>query len=147
MEGKGYQKIEDFAGNAMKSVGDQVRPEKRFKHPDEYGAEFMPMVDSGICKPKECIRCEEYCLHEVYKVNAQEAKVDVKDENCIGCGICVGLCPEGAITLVNRCTEQPVLENRGTAKVYVGKQQEVHVTTTKRSTYGFRSYVTTQKTE
>jgi hypothetical protein len=70
-----YQKIEDFAGNAMKSVGDQVRPEKRFKHPDEYGAEFMPMVDSGICKPKECIRCEEYCLHEVYKVNAQEAKL------------------------------------------------------------------------
>ena len=147
MEGKGYQKIGDFAGNALKSVNGAVRPDKRFKHPDEFGAEFMPMVDAGICKPKECIRCEEYCLHEVYKVNAQEAKVDVKDENCIGCGICVGLCPEGAITLVNRCTEQPVLENRGTAKVYVGKKQGTPVTTTKRSTYGFRSYVTYTKTE
>jgi len=44
-------------------------------------------------------------------------------------------------------TEQPVLENRGTAKVYVGEKQGTEVTTTKRSTYGFtRSYIT-QKTE
>ena len=58
-------------------------------------------------------------MHEVFKVDPKEAKVDITDENCYGCGICVGLCPEGAITLVNRCTEEAVLENRGTAKVFI----------------------------
>lgn len=119
MEGKGYQKIDAFRGNAIKRVEEPFRSETSFKPPDEFGAAYMPVIDTELCKPKECIRCEEFCLHEVFKVIPKEAKVDITDENCYGCGICVGLCPEGAVTLVNRCTEEVVLENRGTAKVFL----------------------------
>jgi dihydroorotate dehydrogenase/Pyruvate/2-oxoacid:ferredoxin oxidoreductase delta subunit len=118
MEGKGYKKIEDFLGNVAKRIGEPARAETPFKPPDETGAIFMPVIDTELCKPRECIRCEEYCLHEVFKVIPQEARVEIKDENCYGCGICVGLCPEGAIKLVNRCTEEVVLENRGSARCF-----------------------------
>jgi len=119
MESKGYQNIKAFGGNAIKRVKEPFRSEESFKHPDEFGAEYMPVIDTEYCKPRECIRCEEFCLHEVYKVDPEEAKVDITDENCIGCGVCVGLCPESAITLVNRCTEEVVLENRGTARSFI----------------------------
>lgn len=118
MEGKGYGKIEDFLGNAAKRIGEPARAEKPFKPPEELGAIYMPVIDTELCKPRECIRCEEYCVHDVFKVIPQEARVEIKDENCYGCGICVGLCPEGAIKLVNRCTEEVVLENRGTARCF-----------------------------
>lgn len=122
MESKGYPGIEDFRGKVVKLIKDPLLSENPFKPPEEFGAEYMPVIDKSLCKPRECIRCEEFCLHEVFKVVPEEAKVNVTDENCYGCGICASLCPEGAITLVNRCTEEVVLEGRGTCRTFVDRK-------------------------
>ncbi|MGB9853326.1 MAG: 4Fe-4S binding protein [Candidatus Bathyarchaeales archaeon] len=124
IEGKGYQGIEDFRRKVVKLVKNPVKLGNPFKPPDEFGAEYMPVIDKNLCKPRECIRCEEFCLHEVFKVVPEEAKVNVTDENCYGCGICASLCPEGAITLVNRCTEETVLESRGTCRTFVDRKRQ-----------------------
>ncbi|MEM2093059.1 MAG: 4Fe-4S binding protein [Candidatus Bathyarchaeia archaeon] len=123
MESKGYEKIEEFLGKALQHVKDPLLAEVPFKPIDEFGAGYMPVIDKDLCKPRECIRCEEFCLHEVFKVVPEEAKVNITDENCYGCGICVSLCPEGAIMLVNRCTEEPVLERRGTCRTFVDRRR------------------------
>jgi dihydroorotate dehydrogenase/NAD-dependent dihydropyrimidine dehydrogenase PreA subunit len=123
MESKGYNEVEDFLGKAVKHVKEPLLSENPFKPPEEFGAEYMPIIDTSLCKPKECIRCEEFCLHEVFKVVPAETKVNITDENCYGCGICVSLCPEGAITLVNRCTEETVLERRGTCRTFVDRKK------------------------
>ncbi|MCS7115699.1 MAG: 4Fe-4S binding protein [Nitrososphaerota archaeon] len=121
METKGYQDIESFRGKAAKRIKDPFLSDKAFQPTTESGAEYMPTIDTSLCKPRECIRCEEFCLHEVFKVVPEEARVEIKDENCYGCGICVALCPEGAITLLHRCTEEVVFDGRGACRNFVDR--------------------------
>ncbi len=123
MDSKGYGRIDDFLGKALSRVKEQFLSDNPFKPPSEFGAECMPVIDKNLCRPKECIRCEEFCLHEVFKVVPEEAKVNITDKNCYGCGICVSLCPESAITLVNRCTEEIMLERRGTCRSFVDRKK------------------------
>ncbi|MEM1538959.1 MAG: 4Fe-4S binding protein [Candidatus Bathyarchaeia archaeon] len=122
MEMKGYRDIESFRGKAAKRIKEPFISESAFKPTTEFGAEYMPVIDKSLCKPRECIRCEEFCLHEVFKVVPEEARVEIKDENCYGCGICVALCPEGAITLLHRCKEEVIFDGRGACRNFVDRE-------------------------
>jgi ferredoxin len=44
-----------------------------------------------------------------------EVKIDYEDK-CYACGACVGLCPEEAITLVDKKTNKAIWANKGMAK-------------------------------
>lgn len=122
MEMKGYQDIESFRGKAAKRIKEPYLSDRAFQPTTEFGAECMPVIDTSLCKPRECIRCEEFCLHEVFKVVPEEARVELKDENCYGCGICVALCPEGAITLLHRCKEEVIFDGRGACRNFVDRE-------------------------
>ncbi|MEM1661492.1 MAG: ribosome biogenesis/translation initiation ATPase RLI [Desulfurococcaceae archaeon] len=66
------------------------------------------VIDRDLCKPSKCnLECIRFCpINRTKSVKAveldQESKrAVIKEEVCIGCGICVKKCPSKAISVVN----------------------------------------------
>ena len=59
-------------------------------------------------------------MFETYTVDQKKGEVKVDDAKCIGCGICSGICPEWAIKMINKETNEVVWnpEEGGMAKIY-----------------------------
>ncbi|MFH1821263.1 MAG: 4Fe-4S binding protein [Methanobacteriota archaeon] len=88
MERKGYEKIEDFRGIALKDI----------KTVEEL-AQLEPLrasVEEDVCNG--CRICERVCPYDALKV--VEGKARTKPESCDGCGLCKAWCPMEAIELV-----------------------------------------------
>jgi ferredoxin len=60
---------------------------------------YVAQVDDTLCAA--CATCEDACLFEAIQVNGA-AVIDW--EACMGCGVCVGQCPNEAMSLV--CDER-----------------------------------------
>ena len=62
----------------------------------------VPTVDEGKCTA--CRRCEEACAYAAMRVREWPGgggkKARAAAEHCIGCGLCVSVCPEEAISQV-----------------------------------------------
>ncbi|MDI9619885.1 MAG: ribosome biogenesis/translation initiation ATPase RLI [Candidatus Nezhaarchaeota archaeon] len=64
-------------------------------------------VDRDLCKPKECNKeCFRFCplmknKVQVMEVDGNSGRPVIRENLCVGCGICVKKCPFSAITIVN----------------------------------------------
>ncbi len=69
---------------------------KQFPRPAEYlHSNYQAVVDPVLCT--ECETCRSRCPMEALRSLDGATSVDL--DRCIGCGACVGTCPEGAVTL------------------------------------------------
>lgn len=85
MKEKGYQKLDDFRGKALKYV------DPKYAHIGE----FKAVVDPNLCDA--CGLCKIPCdsTHEAITVDVV-ARID--ENKCAGCGYCIVKCPRGAIS-------------------------------------------------
>jgi len=56
---------------------------------------YVAQVDGDLCAA--CAACEEACPFEAIQV---DGRATVCWEACMGCGVCVGQCPNGVLSLV-----------------------------------------------
>ncbi|PSC04842.1 NAD-dependent dihydropyrimidine dehydrogenase subunit PreA [Alsobacter soli] len=94
MDGKGYRSIEDFRGLAAPNVTDWRYLNLNYV--------TKAVIDQDLCI--QCGRCHIACEDTSHQAIA--ATVDgrrmfvVKDEECVGCNLCIEVCPvEGCITM------------------------------------------------
>lgn len=89
MKEKGYQKIEDVRGNALKNI---------IPLRDVQWAPLgsvLAFVDENICNG--CNACVNSCFHDAIKLKNDIAQVNINV--CEGCGLCSDVCPVDAITI------------------------------------------------
>jgi ATP-binding cassette subfamily E protein 1 len=70
----------------------------------------VAVVDKDLCQSKKCgLECITYCPVNINGeeciVLGENAKAVVSEELCIGCGICIKVCPFDAITILNLSEE------------------------------------------
>ena len=95
MDEKGFASIEDFRGAAVQNVVDWKYLNMNFV--------AKAVIDQDKCI--KCGRCHIVCedtSHQAISVEKNgERYFEVKDEDCVGCNLCVSVCPvEGCIDLV-----------------------------------------------
>jgi len=132
MMNKGYSTPKEFIGKAKKSALFDVsrfielmelpiinyQPNLQVQimpSPEEKTSPVIPTVDPEKCSL--CDLCTKTCLFDVYE--KRDDKIVVNDLNtCWGCGLCVGICPQGAIRMIDKETGETLWGNKGTAKPY-----------------------------
>lgn len=55
-------------------------------------------TECGVCVP----RCPRRAIVDTFRYETYQVVVEVVEENCNGCGACVGICPPGAIRVAPR---------------------------------------------
>lgn len=66
---------------------------ERIRH---YDFHFEPYKADGSPKCIQCKRCEQVCCYDARKLDFPQMQVDSK--RCRDCGMCVDICPTGALT-------------------------------------------------
>jgi dihydropyrimidine dehydrogenase (NAD+) subunit PreA len=97
MAAKGYRRIDDFRGRAIPNVTDWQFLNLNYVAKAE--------IDQDLCiKCGRChIACEDTSHQAIFPVVNGERKFVVNDAECVGCNLCVLVCPvENCITLVHK---------------------------------------------
>jgi dihydroorotate dehydrogenase subfamily 1 len=116
MERKGYSSITDFRGKVLPLIRSTQDLKKEEKAPFDMPPHtpYVPCIESDKCSL--CGSCQNSCFYGVFALEAGKKIVTVDADRCWSCGFCVGICPENAITLVDRATGKEVIWNgRGMA--------------------------------
>ena len=87
MDQKGYRSIADFQGSAVKTVSDWRY--LNLNHVDK------AVIDQDLCiKCGRChIACEDTSHQAITAMKDGERYFEVKEEECVGCNLCVSICP------------------------------------------------------
>ncbi len=87
MEETGYRSIADFQGSAVKTVSDWRY--LNLNHIDK------AVIDQDLCiKCGRChIACEDTSHQAITAMKDGERHFEVKEEECVGCNLCVSICP------------------------------------------------------
>lgn len=87
MDQKGYRSIADFQGSAVKTVSDWRY--LNLNHVDK------AVIDQDLCiKCGRChIACEDTSHQAITAMKDGERHFEVKEEECVGCNLCVSICP------------------------------------------------------
>ncbi len=102
MESKGYDSIESFKGKVLPLIApsSQLKDNEKFPYDMPPDTPYVPLIDDDKCTL--CRACERGCIYDVFEQTRAGCAMLVHDKRCWSCGFCVGLCPEGAISLVDR---------------------------------------------
>ncbi len=105
MDAKGYRTIEDFRGKAVPNVTDWQFLNMNYKiiaHIDQ-----DKCIKCGLCH----IACEDTSHQSISAVTKNgHRKFEVIDEECVGCNLCMHVCPvPDCITMVEVDTGKPYL--------------------------------------
>jgi len=102
MVAKNYRTIGDFQGKVLPTIIPTAQ--LKAKAPGAYSippdTPFVPVIDRDLCNA--CGRCWRACDSEVLAFDKKSKRVLIDDSRCWSCGLCVGLCKQKAITLVDR---------------------------------------------
>jgi dihydropyrimidine dehydrogenase (NAD+) subunit PreA len=87
MDEKGYRTIEDFRGSAIRTVTDWRY--LNLNHVDK------AVIDQDLCiKCGRChIACEDTSHQAITAMKDGERHFEVIEEECVGCNLCVSICP------------------------------------------------------
>jgi dihydropyrimidine dehydrogenase (NAD+) subunit PreA len=97
MAGKGYRRIDDFRGRAIPNVTDWQFLNLNYVAKAEIHQDLC--IKCGRCH----IVCEDTSHQAIFPVVNGERKFVVNDAECVGCNLCVLVCPvENCITLVHK---------------------------------------------
>jgi dihydropyrimidine dehydrogenase (NAD+) subunit PreA len=106
MEGKRYDRTEDFRGKAVKNVTDWQYLNLNYK--------IIAAIDQDLCiKCGLChIACEDTAHQAIGALRENGARrYEVIDAECVGCNLCMHVCPvEGCITMERVDTGKPKLD-------------------------------------
>ena len=88
MEQQGFESIDDFRGAALQHITSSISE-----------SEIIPNV--ARIDPEKCTGCG-ICLKPAHclAITPENGKVVVNEAECIGCGTCFLLCPEGAVSII-----------------------------------------------
>jgi dihydropyrimidine dehydrogenase (NAD+) subunit PreA len=95
MDGKGYTSVDQFRGLAVPNVTDWQYLNLNYT--------TKARIDQDLCiKCGRChIACEDTSHQAITSMVDGLRKFEVKDEECVGCNLCVEVCPvDGCITMV-----------------------------------------------
>jgi len=98
-----YADCDVDAPNLHLVAGWQSEPEKS----DYYG---MP---HAVINPDKCIACDQCKEHCRFDAIVQDATYRVNPYACEGCGVCVYVCPENAVTMVPAVAGETMLYDDG----------------------------------
>ena len=139
MRRHGYTRIDQFRGKLLEDVSClRSEWEKRYGYRvevGEKGKEYRPGLLGGGKHPSPvvprfsakictlCDVCDDICLYGTIRVDHERKTLNINDDLCIGCGMCIGVCPEnpGALWLEDKRTGEVVWDGRGTVKSFKKK--------------------------
>ncbi len=87
MDQKGYRSISDFRGSAVKTVSDWRY--LNLNHIDKAVINQDLCIKCGRCH----IACEDTSHQAITAMKDGERHFEVKEEECVGCNLCVSICP------------------------------------------------------
>lgn len=123
MRKKGYAAISEFRGKVLPQIvsSAELKMRERFPYALPPDAPYFPKVDH-----KKCTLCQTCCRSCFYgALNLEERKIRVNREHCWSCGLCVGICPEKAIALIDRKTRKIVWGGRGVASPFLLRERGI----------------------
>ena len=115
MERKEYSSISDFRGKVLKRIIPISELKKRETAPYSVPPEtpYRPKIDRKRCNL--CGTCARTCFYQVFHFDRKKKIMSIEKDRCWSCGFCVGICPEGAIVLVDKHTNRTVWNGKGLA--------------------------------
>jgi dihydroorotate dehydrogenase (subfamily 1) family protein len=94
MEQHGYQTIDDFRGKAVPTVTDWRY--LNLNHVEKAVIDQDSCIKCGKCH----IACEDTSHQAITSIKDGERHFEVKEQECVGCNLCVSICPvENCITM------------------------------------------------
>ncbi len=115
MKRKGYSSIAEFRGTVLSKIIPIAELEKKEIAPYSLPPEtpYRPKIDRKRCSL--CRTCERTCFYQVFHFDRKKKIMSIEKDRCWSCGFCVGICPEGAIALVDKRTGRTVWNGKGLA--------------------------------
>jgi len=88
----GYQKVEEFIGLGVKHI-------KPIEEIDWKMEDYVSTVDD-----KRCVRCGICCngICDARSLRENPLRVVIDEEMCYGCGLCQAICPEHAVSIIEK---------------------------------------------
>jgi dihydropyrimidine dehydrogenase (NAD+) subunit PreA len=97
MQTQGYKSVDEFIGLGVKHISPVDNLDWRSE-------DFIATVDDRLCT--RCGRCAtSICTARKLMQNPLRLVIDSRD--CLGCGLCQSICPEGAVSMVEQ--KHPVI--------------------------------------
>ncbi len=138
MKRHGYSRIDQFRGKLLEPAsGVRADWEEKYGYnmpPYKKGQEFKYVLTGGKSPSpvvprvdrEKCVLCGacNVCLYGVLEIDKGKKKLNINDILCMGCGICVGKCPQnpGVIWLEDKRTGEMVWDGAGMVKTFKKKE-------------------------
>lgn len=113
MRRKRYSSISEFRGKVLQKIvpSAELKMKEIFPYALPPESPYIPKIDH-----RRCIICQTCCRSCFYEVlHLKKGKIGVEKDRCWSCGFCVGICPEKAITLVDKKTGKIIWKGHGLA--------------------------------